>query len=75
MNGRERFLSDPHSPTRKAHGSLPDAPAWAVRCLCFINQENPGEVKLCGLSVGSGCNPKLQEMEVRKVTRLGWGAE
>lgn len=37
----------------------------AVRCLRFINQENPAEVKLCGVSVGSGCNPMLQEMEVR----------
>lgn len=43
----------------------------AIRCLCFISYEKPRGVKLSkGVSVGSGCNLKLQEMEVRKSNEI-----
>lgn len=49
---------------------FPSRCSWAVRRLRFISHVKPEEVQLCGVSVEGGCNPKRQEMEVRKVPRL-----
>lgn len=52
-----------HSPIPKAHVSLAYARGPSGVCVS-LTRKIQQRFKLCGVSVGSGCNPMLQEMEV-----------